>query len=450
VCGLSFLRPALTNIQYCNLTLIATALVLGSQFNLTEISHMWLKEKCVSTLSYFLSDAKFCTLEMQRLYVLRVLSLYNIREGYFIIDDTMRHHTKFCKWIHGVCILFDHALRTNLKAVCLVVLYYTDGSLIKFPVCFRIYYQDENKISMPRRRGRKFVCKKKYELAAEMLEWAVNAGFPKCTVLADSWFGIGPFVKELRRLELSYVLEIKSSYNVRTPCGKPKLTPSKRLAKKQYDLTNLSEFFINIASVAKYGFAPDKKTGKPEKTLYHTKAAAARLNSVPGKHRIIESSDPSGKTVKYFLTDHLAWEAGRIISVYSYRWVIEEFFRNAKQLSDMEGASVRSEQGVTTALCLVFWIDFLLHRENYKLCTAGELPKEPLTIPSIVRREQYENSKAFTEKIQNDEEFVRKWLAAEKSNIFRQRKEHKDLIKINESDTEIQSGCLNAKNMPPA
>jgi len=51
VCGLSFLQTAMTNIQYQNLTLIATALILGSKFNLTQISLMWLKEKSVSALS---------------------------------------------------------------------------------------------------------------------------------------------------------------------------------------------------------------------------------------------------------------------------------------------------------------------------------------------------------------------------------------------------------------
>jgi hypothetical protein len=67
-----------------------------------------------------------------------------------------------------------------------------------------------------------------------------------------------------------------------------------------------------------------------------------------------------------------------MIKSYSCRWVIEEFFRNARQLSDMEGATIRSKQGVTAALCLVFWIDFLLHLENYKHCTAGELPQDSL------------------------------------------------------------------------
>ncbi len=97
--------------------------------------------------------------------------------------------------------------------------------------------------------------------------------------------------------------------------------------------------------------------------------------------------------------------------------MVEEFFRNAKQLSDMEGAAVRSEQGVTTALCLVFWLDFLFHYENCKQGTAGELPEESLTIPSIVRRAQYENPEAFAEKVRNDEEFVGRWLETEKKGL---------------------------------
>ncbi len=64
VSGLSFLLPELTKIQFQNLTLIATALILGAKFNLTQISMMWLKDKSVSALSEFLSDAKISTYEM--------------------------------------------------------------------------------------------------------------------------------------------------------------------------------------------------------------------------------------------------------------------------------------------------------------------------------------------------------------------------------------------------
>lgn len=434
VTGLSFLQPALTNIQFDNLTLIATALVLGSKFNLTEISRMWLKEKSVSTLSYLLSDAKFYIPEMETLYAAQLQNMYKLTGGYYCIDDTMKHHTNFCKWIHGVFVLFDHAAKTNLKATCIVFLYYNDGCLIKFPITYRIYNKDTD--SMPWQRKKPKACKAKYDLALEMLEWTLNKGFPKCTVLADSWFGIEPFVKGLKNLGLSYVIEVKRSYSTKIPCKKIKLTPSGRKAKNQTEAKRLPEYFKDIVSVSTCGFDADNQTGKKAKVLYHTKTATVRLNSISGKHRIIESKDPVKQTTKYLLTNELTWEATKIISTYSNRWVIEEFFRNAKQLTDMEGATIRSEQGVATALCLVSWIDSLLHFENYKQGTAEKLSKESLTIPSIVRQAQYENLKAIVGRIQHDKGFIPMWLAIEEKNINRKRKKNNEFITLGQHQDE--------------
>jgi hypothetical protein len=434
VSGLAFLQPALTNSQFYNLTLIATALVLGSRFCLSEINRMWLEEKCISTLSHFMSHAKFSTAELQHLYVLQVMHLYKIKRGYFIIDDTMQHHTNYCKWIHGIFVLFDHTLKTNLKAICITVLYYSDGESVKFPIKHEIYYKETD--NMPWQHGKKYVCIPKYDLAVGMLEWALHHGFPRCMVLADSWFGIGPFIKELQRLRLSYVVEIKNTYTVRMPCKAPKLTPTGKLAKNQYNLMTLPNVFKHIMTSTSCGFAANKNEGKEEKVIYHTKIITGRLNSIVGKHRIVQSIDPTKHTIKYFLTDQLTWEATKMISVYSHRWVIEEFFRNAKQLSDMEGATIRSEQGVTLALCLVSWIDSLLHFENDKRRTAGELSNESLTIPSIVRQAQYENLEAFVERVQNDEDFVRRWCEVEKKHISRKRKSRKELIVIEDSGSE--------------
>ena len=77
---------------------------------------------------------------MEILYAKRALEVYKISDGFFIIDDTMQHHSMFCKWIHGVFVLFDHALKTNLKAICNVFLYYSDGALVKFPITFSILH----------------------------------------------------------------------------------------------------------------------------------------------------------------------------------------------------------------------------------------------------------------------------------------------------------------------
>ena len=436
VSGFSFLEPALTNIQYHTIAKIATALILGSRFNLTEISYMWLKDKSISALSEFLSDAKISTYEMQQLYQLRMRQLYKIESGYFIIDDTMVHHTKFCKWIHGVSILFDHVFGTNLKAKCIVFLYYADCNGVKFFIDFRIFYKEDCKM-LWRRRTRK-IHKKKYELAIEMIESAINNGFSTSAVLADSWFGIEPFVKELKRLKLSYIIEISTKNKIRKYCDAdtPKLTPTGKISKKQYDLQSFKDFFKKIKVCQVCGFSYDKETDKKEKALYRTKIATVRLNSIPGQHRLVESVDPIKETTKYLLTNELTWESTKIISVYNNRWVIEEFFRNAKQLTDMEGATIRSEQGVTLALYLVSWIDSLLHHENYKQRIAGKLTKGSLTIPSIVRQLQHENLEEVIKRVQSDKEFVSKWLEVTKNSINRYRKKCYELTLLEETDLE--------------
>ncbi len=428
VIGLSFLQPAMTAIQFSNLVLVSTALVLGSRFNLSEISRMWLKAKSVSNLSYFFSDSKFSIMDMQNLYAVRVMQVYSLKGGYFIIDDTMEHHTRLCQWIHGVCCLFDHVLKTNLQSKCIVFLYYSDGALIKFPIKAKIFYK-ENGVLMSWQNGNEFKHKTKNELALEMIKWALDMGFPKATVLADSWFCVEPFIKGLRSLKIDYILEAKVSYKIKAPCQTPKTTKTGRLAKHQFDLISLSDFFSLIPSFVRCGFDRDLESGKAEKTLYHAKIATVRFNAFSGKHRVVQSVDPAKETTKYFISNQLNWEATKIISAYSKRWVIEEFFRNAKQLSDMEGATIRSEQGVTLALCLVSWIDFLLHYQNYQR-TAGKLTKESLTIPSIVRQAQAENMEAFIDKVQNDEKFVKKWIETNKENINRPRKCSKKLVNL--------------------
>jgi hypothetical protein len=377
---------------------------------------------------------------MQMLHLLHMHSTYKIEGGYFLIDDTMKHHTKFCKWVHGVFVLFDHALNTNLKATCIVCLYYSDGNTIKFPIAFRIYYKEttETRKKMLWQRGQPQACRKKYDLALDMLEWATTLGFPKCTVLADSWYGIGPFVAGLQRLELSYVLEIKETLQVKRPCTEPKLTPSGRRAKHQFDWVGLPEYFQSIVPSVHCGFAANLETGLGEKVLYVAKVATARLKPIAGKHRLVQSIDPASHACKYLLTDQLTWEATKILSAYSQRWAIEEFFRNAKQLTDMEGVTIRSEQGITLALCLVSWIDSLLHLENYHPCIAGKLPTESVTIPSLVRQAQSENLEAFLERVRHDEAFVAKWVAVVKERIHRKRKPQKELIVIEKADETPQ------------
>ena len=109
-----------------------------------------------------------------------------------------------------------------------------------------------------------------YDLATEMLQWALKVGFPKCTVLADSWFCMGPFIKDLKHLGLSYVIETKVNYTVKVPCKKPKLTPTGRVSKKQYDLVALPKFFKSFARgfLIAYFFHPENFVQRSQKNFF--------------------------------------------------------------------------------------------------------------------------------------------------------------------------------------
>jgi len=344
----------------------------------------------------------------------------------------MEHHTKLCKMIYGVFWLFDHASGHNLKAKCIVFLYYSDGCLIKFPIGYRIFMQEgENKWAWKKQTPSTHY--KKHELAIHLITEALDRGYPKSTVLADAWFGVSPFINALKKLELDFVIEIKSSCVLKTISPELLRTPKGKVSKNQHVITSLEDLFKTIKTVNFVGFRGNEEEGRREKVLYHLKVLTTNeLNAFTGKYRLVQSIDPVKNTTKYLLSNNLDWEGRRIISAYSNRWVIEEFFRNAKQLSNMEGTGLRSEQGVTLALCLVSWMDFLLHLENHKLCAVRELKQKPLTVQSIIRQQQLKNSEKFVDKIREDDLFVKKWKDFINAEVNRERKVNSELVDIPE------------------
>jgi hypothetical protein len=62
------------------------------------------------------------------------------------------------------------------------------------------------------------------------------------------------------------------------------------------------------------------------------------------------STDPIKQTTKYLLTDRLTWEATKIISVYSHRWVIEEFFLECEAANRYGGSHYQERTGRNTSV----------------------------------------------------------------------------------------------------
>lgn len=122
---------------------------------------------------------------------------------------------------------------------------------------------------------------------------------------------------------------------------------------------------------------------------------------------------------------------------YFQRWVIEEFFRNAKQQLNMEGASVRSEQGAAIKLFLVSCVDSLFHMEIAKL-VSGHSKSEPITVQSITRLAELENVEKLVELIKSPKGngFLKRWVAYLKENAIRKRKVKSDVVYLDQKKAE--------------
>lgn len=437
--GFQFLSIELSALQLENLMMIGNGLLLGSKFNLSEIHRLWLKKKSVNAFSHFLSHAKLRLDNLAFLYHRMLIASYgdHLKGGRFIIDDTMEHHSKLCQYIHGVFAHFDHALGTHLKAKCLVFLYYQEAGLVKFPIGWRIYYKNGSK--------------SKNELALELIEAALRRGFPGSLVLADSWYCVAPFIKGLRSLQaklnlpcpLIYVMELKPNLTIEEWLTVEELSreSGKQRKGKLYRKVKVEGYFQrNVSESKQVGFGLDLESGKVERTLYKVQRVVARIHAFPGKHVIVRSFDVEKKTVKYLITNELTWEGAKVIHEYCQRWVIEEFFRNAKQLLDMEGACIRSEQGVAITLFLVTLLDALLHLEVFRRASIDP-QSEPITVQSIIRVQQIKNIQNFIEVIQDEEqrdEFLQKWVSQLEEDAIQPRRKRYPLVEL-EAENVLQA-----------
>jgi len=407
--GFQFLRSVITDLQLRNLMLIATAVILQSRFNLSQVSRSWLKERSVNAFSHALMRMKINLDEAAHAYAKMLQSRYELGGGRFIIDDTLEHHSRLCRFIHGVCKHWDHVFRTHLSAQCLVFLYYCEGEWVKFPIGWRIYFKGGQKT--------------KNDLAVELIEEALKRGFPCEVVLADSWYCVEPFIRELRRLGLKYLAEIKTNATVRIPIAKGNGKRRSRKRTKWYRTENIVSVMGRVRKQRVIGFVGDLDTGKAEKVLYELKEKICVLNALPGRHKVVYSYDAQKGTEKYLITNALNWEGVKVVREYFKRWVIEEFFRNAKQQLNMEGACVRSEQGVAIKLLLVTCVDSLFHMQIAKL-VSGDSQSGPITVQSVIRLAELENAENFVQLIKSPagERFLKKWLAQLQKDAIRKRK----------------------------
>lgn len=140
--------------QLKNLALIITVMIISGSLCLSKIVSVTLTSFVVNTLSHCFN---YAGLDGQKLmnsamrYAIQFLSLRGIPIK-ILIDDTMRHHSRFCKTIHGVYWLFDHVIGASCNAKCIVFSYLVINDTIRFPIGWRVFEKAEVKGQKPKKK----------------------------------------------------------------------------------------------------------------------------------------------------------------------------------------------------------------------------------------------------------------------------------------------------------
>jgi len=414
--GVNGLDTKLTKPQKTNLIRLLTAIILLSTTTLSTVAIGWMGTISVNALSHFMTYAGLkgeIFMASAVRFAIRSMGL----KGAVVklaIDDTMEHHSRFCKCIANVYNLFDHALGTYCQAKCIVFAYLIVNERIRFPIGWRVYQQGG---------------KKKWELALELVDQAIAHGFTIYVVLFDSWYCVAPFTKALVSRKLTFISEMKSNnfaeFGVEGSKKNIKILITKLF---EYGKHLCQDVFLGLKS-------NDEK--KAERTLYKTQSINAYVLALGMRLKLIKSVDVRKGCYKIFVTNELSWDTKKVLEEYSYRWLIEEFFRNAKQLFGFEEASIRSEQGGAIKLFLVSFADLLVSLQLWRGIQNGSYKKLP-TVSAILASAAEENLKCLLDTSDHDtlKRIINNWLSICQKEQCKIRRERRSLVESNSVDAK--------------
>ena len=332
-----------------------TGLIAGDKATIKAINDLFLSKNDQSALNKFLTQAPWDEAELNRyrvLYELERLQRRPISEtaGRLIIDDTLAHHTK-CS-MAGLAYLRDHTIGRNVWAHNVITSYYVNRS-DQFPVDFRLYLQFNRKyedaqlqqqaaklqsegdlnayrqylVTLLSYHFRQQAYCPKAELAAELVQQAVQWELPFRVVLFDSWFLRWTLISVLERLQLDWVGGCPKNRNV--------LVQGRWCQLQDYIRTIPAEAYrpYRIGNHLFWAF---------------TKVLAMK-NLQRQKVRIVATYEDQvqlSKTPDFYATNRKDWEPKRILTTYLDRWPTETFNEDAKGNLGFEAYQLQNLQGI--------------------------------------------------------------------------------------------------------
>jgi SRSO17 transposase len=255
----------------------------------------------------------------------------------FVVDDTVEQ--RFGKKMPGLSSHFDHTTGRHLMGQQVLTLGLS-GDEGFVPLDSELYISQTKAIGLHEafKDGRSVTAKRyrtalqctKPEMVSAMIKRALNAGLVACYLLADAWFGTKGMIRLTQATALVAVLRMKKN--------KMKY----RISEFVHGQTATQE--LDVQALYKHCV---RKTWQPiPGQKYQAKAVDVELNLAENKEpdewikvRLLFVRGNAEKTKAtvgkhewaVFLTTDTALPPTEILRLYSLRWAIEVYFKEAKQ-----------------------------------------------------------------------------------------------------------------------
>jgi hypothetical protein len=423
------LECKLTKTQQATLAVLLSSLFLLGSLTLTTIVAGWLMTFTVNRLSHFLKYSPLSASIVLLAAIKWGLAYMGMQHATcrLVIDDTMEHHSKGCRTIANVYWLFDHVIGSCINARCIVFAYIVINECVRFPIGWRIY----------KRKG-----KNKWQLAVELVDEAIKLGMNIDVVMFDSWFCVSGMIHALVKRKLLFIADLKSNHTA-------EFFVQDTSRKIKLNVNDVFKYASHLGKSANLGLV-SREDNITTQVLYETMTMTLFIPAFNRKLRCVRSIDRRTSGEKILVTNALSWEAAKIISTYSQRWLIEEFFKNVKGFFGFEKACIRSEQAGALTLMLVSFADLLLSIQLWKNVHEGSENKL-LTVSAIIAQAESENIGNLLEILDKDTERFREimlsWLKMIEKRRKKERKSRKILTETYKESTQDSLDGVDAREM---
>lgn len=325
--ALSFFRGIFSGRQEKHACEYLTGLMVSEDANVSRINGLFVDANDQSSLNRFLTEYGWSEKELND----RRLELFQRNPaaawksyGIMSIDDVLIEKTG--SHISGVGKFFNHSEGRYCLGHNLVTSHYADNEK-HYPIDYRLYLKEDSVES------EEWGFKTKIVLACELVKDAVKRRVPVETFVFDSWFMCDALTRCIESFSRNWVSKLKSNRLV--------------LSGKKYVQT------MDFAKAI-----PPEKFHKVEigKKSYWTYTKAVMLKDCEKKVRIVVSYDNEKMegTPEIFVTNRVDWHVKGILTIYSKRWAIETFYRDAKQNLGLGDSRLRTLAGIRRHWYLVF------------------------------------------------------------------------------------------------